>query len=57
MREKKQRRNCMINITVTEGEKIAIAREAEREKRTISNYIRCRLQDILEGIDDDGIRV
>jgi hypothetical protein len=53
MRGKNTQRNCIIAIGVTENEKIAIAEAAELEKRSVSNYIRYRLNDILEGVNDD----
>lgn len=53
MRIKRPYRGETITVTVTPKEKTAIAEAAEKEKRTISGYIRYRLRDILEGVNDD----
>lgn len=54
MRIKRPYRGETITVTVTPKEKTAIAEAAEKEKRTISGYIRYRLRDILEGVNDDA---
>lgn len=54
MRIVKPFRGSTITVTVTEGEKAAIAEAAEKAQRTISGYIRYRLRDILEGANNDG---
>lgn len=53
MRIQKPARDERIAVTLTEQEKAAIAREAEKESRTVTSYIRYRLRDILEGVNDD----
>lgn len=53
MRIVKPYRGETITITVTAHEKAAIAESAEKDKRTISGYIRYRLRDVLEGVNDD----
>lgn len=53
MRIQKPHRGETITVTVTAQEKAAIANNAEKEKRTISGYIRYKLRDILEGVNDD----
>lgn len=53
MKIKKPYRGETVTITVTEREKTAIAEEAEKEKRTMSGYIRYRLRDVLEGVNND----
>lgn len=52
MKINKPYRGETITVTVTEQEKTAIAENAEKEKRTISSYIRYKLRDILEGVND-----
>lgn len=54
MKIQKPHRGETITFTVTREEKIAIAKQAEEEKRTMSGYIRYRLRDILEDMNDDG---
>lgn len=53
MKIQKPYRGETITVTVTAQEKAAIAEHAEKEKRTISGYVRYRLMDILEGVNDD----
>ncbi len=53
MRILKPHRGDTVTFTVTEQEKNKIASEAEKEKRTMSGYIRYRLRDVLEGVNND----
>lgn len=54
MRIKKPYRGETITVTVTPEEKTAIAETAEKEKRTMSGFIRYKLRDVLEGVNNDG---
>lgn len=53
MKIQKPNRDCTVTVTLTEQEKLAIGKEAENERRTISGYIRYKLRDVLEGVNDD----
>lgn len=53
MRIKRPSRDERIVVTVTEQEKMKIAEIAQQDNRTICSYIRYRLRDILEGVNDD----
>ncbi len=53
MRIQKPYRGETITVTVTAEEKAAIAENAEKEKRTMSGFIRYKLRDVLEGANDD----
>jgi len=58
MKIDKPYRGETVTITVTEDEKKAIAACAEKEKRTISGFIRYRLRDVFEEMKvDDRERV
>lgn len=57
MRVKKPHRGDTITVTVTEQEKTAIAESAEKEKRTMSGYIRYKLRDVLEGVNNPAQEV
>jgi hypothetical protein len=57
VRIKKPYRGETITVTVTPEEKTAIAENAEKEKRTMSGYIRYKLRDVLEGVNNPAQEV
>ncbi len=53
MKIQKPNRDCTVTVTLTEAEKVAIGKQAESEGRTISGFIRHKLCDVLEGVNND----